>query len=96
MLRDANTNLKPFTQTLITNFVEINALESQEELLSQIFPQFEDSFQLFEVISLNIDNSMYAYLSLPPSKLYYPEPFVASPSFVHEEFWFMHILHFQH
>ena len=59
-------------------------------------PKYKDIIELFEVLSVNVDNSLYAHLSLPPVKLYYPEPFVASPSFVHEEVWFIHILHFQH
>jgi heme/copper-type cytochrome/quinol oxidase subunit 2 len=28
--------------------------------------------------------------------LYYPEPFIASPSFLHEEIWFIHILHYNY
>ena len=32
----------------------------------------------------------------PDVKLYYPEPYIAPPTFVHEEVWFLHILHFQH
>jgi heme/copper-type cytochrome/quinol oxidase subunit 2 len=35
-------------------------------------------------------------LSTPDTKLHYPEPFIASPSFVHEDLWFIHILHYQH
>jgi hypothetical protein len=34
--------------------------------------------------------------SIPDTKLYYPEPFIASPSFVHEEVWFIHILHYNY
>jgi hypothetical protein len=34
--------------------------------------------------------------SLPEVKLYYPEPFIASPSFNHEEIWFIHILHYNY
>jgi hypothetical protein len=33
--------------------------------------------------------------STPDVRLHYPEPFIASPSFVHEEIWFIHILHYQ-
>ena len=32
----------------------------------------------------------------PNYKLYYPEPYIASPSFAHEDIWFIHILHFQY
>jgi len=34
--------------------------------------------------------------TLPDTKLYYPEPFIASPSFLHEEIWFIHILHYNY
>ena len=35
-------------------------------------------------------------VAVPNMKFYYPEPFVASPSFVHESLWFVHVLHYQH
>lgn len=66
------------------------------EELRVLLPKYKDIIETFEVLSVNVDNSLYAHLSLPPVKLYYPEPFVASPSFVHEDVWFIHILHFQH
>jgi len=59
-------------------------------------PEHGDFIEVFEVISVNVDNSMYAHLHMPEFKLYYPEPYIASPSFVHEEVWFIHILHYQH
>ena len=38
------------------------------------------------------DESSIDYIkTLPDGKLYYPEPFIASPSFLHEEIWFIHI-----
>jgi len=30
--------------------------------------------------------------SIPNTKLYYPEPYIASPSFIHNDIWYMHIL----
>jgi heme/copper-type cytochrome/quinol oxidase subunit 2 len=35
-------------------------------------------------------------IATPDCKLYYPEPFIASPSFTHEEIWFIHILHYNY
>jgi len=61
-----------------------------------IFPQYRSEIEVFEILSCNIDNSLYENLSTPDFKLYYPEPFIASPSFVHEDLWFIHILHYQH
>ena len=43
------------------------------------------------------DESSIDYIkTLPDGKLYYPEPFIASPSFLHEEIWFIHILHYNY
>ena len=74
---------------------KLKEISNAENLIS-LYPEYTDIFEFFEVLSINVDNSLYAHLSLPPVKLYYPEPFVASPTFVHEEFWFIHILHYQH
>jgi len=41
-------------------------------------------------------NSIYYTKTLPEGKLYYPEPFIASHFFSHEEIWFIHILHHNH
>ena len=45
----------------------------------------------------NLENvkSIYHY-SIPNTRLSYPEPFVASASFMHSDLWFMHILIFQY
>jgi hypothetical protein len=40
---------------------------------------------MFEMTANREDNSLYENLSTPDFKLHYPEPFIASPSFVHEE-----------
>ena len=64
---------------------KLKEISNAENLIS-LYPEYTDIFEFFEVLSINVDNSLYAHLSLPPVKLYYPEPFVASPTFVHEEF----------
>jgi hypothetical protein len=33
--------------------------------------------------------------STPTQKVYYPEPFIASPSFTHDDIFFIHILQYQ-
>ena len=50
---------------------------------------------LFKFDSLDHIRSTYV-LSIPTKKLYYPEPFIASPSFVHNDLGFMHILQYQY
>jgi hypothetical protein len=53
-------------------------------------------FENFEMSNLESDEGVFEALSTPDLKIFYPEPFIASPSFVHEDLWFLHILHFQH
>jgi len=45
----------------------------------------------------NLENitSVYHY-SIPNVRLSYPEPFIASPSFMHSDLWFVHILVYQY
>lgn len=35
-------------------------------------------------------------LSVPSTRLFYPEPFLAAPSFMHSDPWFLHILNYQY
>jgi len=39
--------------------------------------------------------SMYN-ASVPNVKLFYPEPYIASPSYIHEDLGFLHILQYQY
>ena len=36
------------------------------------------------------------HLSSPNAKLQYPEPYIASPSFIHNDIAFIHVLHYQY
>lgn len=57
--------------------------------LITFFPGYSthDTLMHLEVWFDDIDNEGYSQqeLSTPDTKLYYPEPFIASPSFSHEE-----------
>ena len=57
-----------------------------------------DSLEHLELWFYDMDNESMTQqeLSTPDVKLYYPEPFIASPSFSHEEIWFIHILHYNY
>lgn len=46
---------------------------------------------------VNLENvqTIYHY-SVPNTKLFYPEPFIASASFMHSDLWFVHILVYQY
>jgi hypothetical protein len=74
----------------------VTANKNDIYVLREIFPQFEQDMYTFEILSYDDDGTLYEDLSTPDLKLYYPEPFVASPSFVHEDVWFLHILQYQH
>ena len=95
------SNLESTTINNISNSIvnEINFLTKPKndaiEMLN-IFPKHRNAIEIFEILSTNIDNSLYENLSTPDFKLYYPEPFIAAPSFLHEDLWFIHILHYQH
>ena len=84
-----------FTQ-LMKDLASANKSKSNFDIISKILPDHYRELEMFEVLSVNIDNSLYENLGVPEFKLYYPEPFVASPNFQHEEVWFLHILHYQH
>ena len=63
-------------------------------------PSYAEEDALFQLelwfSDIDIDSNTQESLSTPDVKLYYPEPFIASPSFVHEELWFIHILHYNY
>jgi hypothetical protein len=63
----------------------VTANKNDIYVLREIFPQFEQDMYTFEILSYDDDGTLYEDLSTPDLKLYYPEPFVASPSFVHED-----------
>ena len=49
--------------------------------------------QLNQKINNNFDTF---HTTIPNVKLYYPEPFVASPTFMHDDIWFLHIVVYQY
>jgi hypothetical protein len=55
------------------------------DLMIDIFPEFAVDIASFDMPLENEEVTLYQTLSTPDFKLYYPEPFIASPSFVHEE-----------
>jgi hypothetical protein len=92
-----STSLFQINQILIKN-IETAGIEFTESTptLRLVYPNFHDLIVDYELAVVEDDGSMIDDLSTPDTKLHYPEPFVASPSFVHEDLWFIHILHYQH
>lgn len=86
---DFSTNLLHGMKLAVEPFYNVDELRD-------IFPQFREDLEMFEVLSYDTDGTLYDALSTPDVKLYYPEPFIASPSFAHEDLWFLNILQYQH
>lgn len=42
------------------------------------------------------DSLSIFHTSVPNIKLYYPEPFIATPTFIHDDIWFLHIVIYQY
>jgi transketolase N-terminal domain/subunit len=79
-----STQLSENTDEFITNYKLFDTLKSHG----------------FDVTEADIKDASEAEKQLqfttPDVKLYYPEPFIASPSFNHEDIWFIHILHYNY
>jgi len=102
-LLNLNYNLN-YNDQISNNILNLNKEFVNEVLFSEnlkpndtnnIFLNQLNNVDLFELLSSSNNNSLQN-LSTPNFKLHYPEPFIASPSFNHEEVWFLHILHYQH
>ncbi len=72
-------------------FFKINPLLIDSSLHS--FIQEAEDTKFFT----NLENvqTIYHY-SVPTTKLFYPEPYIASASFMHSDLWFVHILVYQY
>jgi len=82
--------------TYVNDILLITPVHNNITTLTEFFPEKVMHFENFELSNLESDEGVFEALSTPDLKIFYPEPFIASPSFVHEDLWFLHILHFQH
>ena len=80
------SNLFQINQSLLKN-IETAGIEFTESTptLRLVYPNFYDLITDYELAITEDDGSLIDDLSTPDTKLHYPEPFVASPSFVHED-----------
>lgn len=92
-----SSNLHSFSNLLATDIeaISLYKLHDVYEMIDAL-PQYRNLLEEFEYHCIVDDSAMPEALSTPDTKLYYPEPFIASPSFVHEDLWFIHILHYQY
>ena len=79
------SKLGSLSQALTEELFFLTSPKTDPFKIIETLPMHEDTLQVFEIISVNVDNSLYQYLHLPDTKMYYPEPFIASPSFNHED-----------
>jgi hypothetical protein len=92
---DNNLQTKPLSN-YINDILLITPKYNDISTLTEFFPDKAIYFENFEISGMEPDEGVFEALSTPDLKIFYPEPFIASPSFVHEDLWFLHILHFQH
>ena len=83
-------------KSLAQDIESISSAKADVVAMCDVFPEYGSIIEMLEFHSIEDDGSLTEALSTPDVKLYYPEPFIASPSFVHEDLWFIHILHYQH
>jgi hypothetical protein len=93
---DAAHSMTTSLKNYLNDILVITPAQNDISTLTEFFPEKVMHFENFELSSLEPDEGVFEALSTPDLKIFYPEPFIASPSFVHEDLWFLHILHFQH
>jgi hypothetical protein len=69
----------------IDSLYELSTIKNNVEELIKIFPSIEDDIELLDLWTRFGEECLQEVESTPDVKLYYPEPFIASPSFVHED-----------
>lgn len=79
---------------------ETNIFTGKQYKLYDLLPISDSNSNLLrldrEAMEL-VNNSFDVFhYSVPNVKLYYPEPFIASPTFIHEDIWFLHIAIYQY
>ena len=93
-----NNNFLSENSNFINTLASTTYVKNNPEHVYKFFPQMQEAFTDLEILFDEAkDESTLEYMrTIPDGKLYYPEPFIASPSFVHEEIWFIHILHYNY
>lgn len=83
---DIENNFLFSTSKMLAQDIEaLSVSKSDADQMFNIFPEYANIIERFEFHNLEDDGSLTEALSTPDVKLYYPEPFIASPSFVHED-----------
>jgi hypothetical protein len=72
-------------RSVTNSIVEVCNIKNDVLGLLNFLPQYKEEIQAFDIDFLESDTSLLDELTTPDTKMYYPEPFIASPSFVHED-----------
>lgn len=85
-----------------TFFLFLNSVELPSQINLELYDSFLDMFLNKTASTHNPlesflqDSFSVFHVSVPNIKLYYPEPFIATPTFVHDDIWFLHIVIYQY
>jgi hypothetical protein len=75
-----------FNFSSISNYIEESSnIKNDIDNLIDVFPQLDELVGELDLAARYGEEELEDAESTPDTKLHYPEPFVASPSFVHEE-----------
>jgi hypothetical protein len=82
-----NSNFLVENSNFISTLASTTYFKNNPENVYKFFPQMQEAFTDLEILFDEAkDESTLEYMrTIPDGKLYYPEPFIASPSFLHEE-----------
>ena len=80
-----NTDVFRLNRPLVEDFVNLINVKTDVLAMIDMFPDYSDELEFFDFTALDSYSATYEVLSTPDFKIYYPEPFIASPSFVHED-----------
>lgn len=79
------TSLNDVSTSLVHSIKQITLDKTDVDTMRFVLFDFKDEVEMFQIMSDREFSPLYETLSTPDFKLYYPEPFIASPSFVHED-----------
>jgi hypothetical protein len=80
------STVNAFNFSSISNYIEESSnIKNNIDDLIDVFPQLDELVGELDLAARYGEEELEDAESTPDTKLHYPEPFVASPSFVHEE-----------
>ena len=87
---DAFFNFSKETSYVPNRMVTLIEMESVIDLSVQTFFYLDERY----INENGVDERYLFKYTLPKAKLFYPEPFIASPSYIHSDLIYLSILHY--